>query len=321
MQITDYTITITREIYDMSIPKMYQRARKQFAQWIKFRPWGAKVKISQTTNNRRLDEFFPKSKKPTLPSVDYLLRFRDVPSHSYNDFAQGVIPKIEWDMLQFPIKFMGFFNHIFEMNDLTYFDDIQELLEEKGANFKNIFLYDIIIYELMRRQAGFRDYTGLEKAKNLFIFNPFLHNPTYFPTAEEVSMVMKQVPSHVLMEFFLQLVQEAIELRLIYPRIILADGQFIRSNTNNNKKEGTDSYSDGEAGYCRHNGEKKGVGYDPWCLYAYMGPERVIPIYFKMYPGNRNDNPVFRETLGSMMSLFLIQKSPLSSAKREGCFP
>ena len=157
MQITDYTITITREIYDMSIPKMYQRARKQFAHWIKFRPWGTKVKISQTTNNRRLDEFFPKSKKPTLQSVDYLLRFRDVPSHSYNDFAQGVIPKIEWDMLQFPIKFMGFFNHIFEMNDLTYFDDIQELLEEKGANFKNIFLYDIIIYELMRRQAGFRD--------------------------------------------------------------------------------------------------------------------------------------------------------------------
>jgi hypothetical protein len=91
------------------------------------------------------------------------------------------------------------------------------------------------------------------------------------------------------------------DLGIIVPRILIWDGQFLRSNCNNNKSEDKREYNDPDAGYCRHNGKKKGVGYDPGILYAYCG-DRWFPIYFKMFPGNRSDQQAFKETVRAFLS-------------------
>lgn len=113
---------------------------------------------------------------------------------------------------------------------------------------------------------------------------------------------MKRIPSESLFEFFQLLVKECIQLGIIVPRILIWDGQFIRSNCNNNKDKDKDNYNDPDAGYCRHNGTKKGVGYDPGILYAYCH-DRWFPIFFKMFPGNRNDTRAYRETLGDFFEV------------------
>ena len=211
------------------------------------------------------------------------------------------------DMLQSIPKFTGYFNHLFEMNNLSYFDEIQEELESQGVNFKGMFIHDVIAFELFRHQLGFKDYTGLEKIALFVGDNPLkgvLHDSFYFPFAEDISYVLNRVPVSKVIHFFHDLVREAIDLGIIYPRILVFDGQFVRSNCNNNRKKDTGQYSDPEAGYYRHTGKKLGVGYVHWTLYAYCGSwDRALPVHFETFPGNRNDKPASRETLDAFNKL------------------
>ena len=115
----------------------------------------------------------------------------------YDDYAAKMISEKEWNLLHALSDFTGFFNHLFEFNNFSYFDDLQEELEKNGGNFKDIFLYDIIALELFRRQLGFHDFTGLEKLSNFISAHPLVgivHDPFFFPTAAEISYVLNLVP-------------------------------------------------------------------------------------------------------------------------------
>ncbi|MHA1680140.1 MAG: hypothetical protein ACTSUE_03980, partial [Promethearchaeota archaeon] len=101
--------------------------------------------------------------------------------------------------------------------------------------------------------------------------------------------VMSRIPPVKLYNFYQELVQEAIELKIIVPRVLLWDTQFMHSNSNfnsnNNKNKQTNAYSDRDAGYGRHNGRKLGVGYSVSSLYAYCSSwSRVFPVHFDVFP-------------------------------------
>lgn len=194
--------------------------------------------------------------------------------------------------------FNGFFENLFEFNDLTFFQDLQGTLEDEGVSFKSMFLEDVIAYELLRVNLGFKNYTGIEKMSKFMQYPPLAgitHDLRFFPSASDLSFVLRRIPSTALFEFFQLLVKECVDHGIIVPRILIWDGQFIRSNCNNNKTKGKIAYNDPDAGYCRHNGIKKGVGYDPGILYAHCF-NRWLPVYFKMFAGNRNDILAFKET-------------------------
>jgi hypothetical protein len=240
---------------------------------------------------------------PTLKGK-YLYRFPKVRIPRFEAYAEGVISKKEWDMHRYISKFDGFFENLFELNDLRFFDDLQERLEEDGMYFKGLSIKDVFTYNLLRINLGFKDYSGIEKMSRLLIYPPLYKvtdNPGYIPTAADVSLVMSQIPASELFKLFRLLVKECIELKIIVPRILIWDGQFLRSNCNNNKPKDSDVYNDPDAGYCRHNGKKKGVGYDPGILYAYCR-DRWFPIYFMMFPGNRSDQEAFKKTTRSFLS-------------------
>ena len=314
MQIDDYICDKIIEHYHMWVPKEYNLARKKYPQLISVRKY-LKYSKSVTTSRRNLVEntlipYMYSMNKKILSNLSYFSRFKSPNRTIFEDFALHHIPEIEWDQLHALNGFNGFFDYLLEFNDLSFFDDLQDDLETAGTTFKGIFIHDVIVFELARRQMGLRNYAMLDKIKSFLQFNPFygvLNNPLFFPSAADISYCMRRIPPEKLFEYFLQLVKEAISLGIIQPRILIGDGQFIRSNSNNNFKDETakkaKKYNDPDAGYCRHNGVKKGVGYDPWCLYAYMGSDRVLPVYFKMYAGNRNDNPAFRETLNEFLKL------------------
>lgn len=299
MQITDFIGRKSVEKYDMSIPRDYRIARKKF-KWIPIHPtWGKRNKTKSTLipqSQKRIHDFvqwIPKQQS------HYIYRFPGVKTTRYEDYGKCVITKKEWDMHRYLKTFDGFFENLFEFNDFSYFQELQGSLEEDGVSFKNMFIEDVIAYELLRINLGFKNYKGIEKMGKFMRYPPLFcitHNPKFFPSAADLSYVLTRIPAEALFEFFQLLVKECVDCGLIIPRILIWDGQFIRSNCNNNKPKNSDIYNDPDAGYCRHNGIKKGVGYDPGIHYAHCF-NRWFPIYFQIFAANRNDILAFRETM------------------------
>ena len=303
-QLTDFTGLKSIEKYDMNVPKDYRIARKKF-RWIPIHPtWGKRAPpttISIPKSQKKLQDFVdwvPKLKDK------YLYRFPRVKIPRFEDFSLNVISKMEWDMHRYLKGFNGVFENLFEFNDFSYFQELQGVLEDHDVSFKDMFIEDVLAYEMLRINLGFKNYSGIERMGRFLAYPPLfsiIHDHNFFPKAQDISYVMTRIPAEALFEFFQLLVKECIDCGIIVPRILIWDGQFIRSNCSNNKEKGNTKYNDPDAGYCKHNGVKKGVGYDPGILYAYCF-NRWFPIYFKMFAGNRNDILAFRETMEEFFS-------------------
>lgn len=304
-QILDYTGMEHVEVYKTWEKGVRYKVKKRFP-WVPVRAYNTRKSDEDEEDSKykqlTLDDFIEWI--PTLKGK-YLYRFPKVEIPQFEEYAQGIISKKEWDMHRYLSGFEGFFENIFELNDLTFFDELQLRLEAEGVYFKDLSVKDVYLYNLLRINLGFKDYSGIEKMSRLLIMPPLFsvtNNPDFIPTAADISFVMNKLPAEEVFRFFRLLVQECIDLGIIIPRILIWDGQFLRSNCNNNKNEEKKEYNDPDAGYCRHNGKKKGVGYDPGILYAYCR-DRWFPIYFKMFPGNRSDYEAFRKTLDEFLSV------------------
>jgi len=300
-QLTDFIGMRSIEKYDMGIPKEYRIARKRF-KWIPIHPkWGRRAKDSKSSlpqSQKRIYELIQWAPKKQF---HYIYRSPRVKIPRYKEFGERTISKMEWDMHRYLKGFNGFFENIFEFNDFSYFQEIQDVLETDGVSFKNMFIEDVFLYELLRINLGFKNYTGIERMAKFTQYPPLFsitHDPNFFPNASDISYVLTRIHSEALFEFFQLLVKECVDCGLIIPRILIWDGQFIRTNCNNNKAKDSHVYNDPDAGFCRHNGVQKGVGYDPGILYAHCF-NRWFPIYFKMFAGNRNGNRAFKETMNS----------------------
>lgn len=311
-QLDDFLGKPTKTLYDMRVQKEYKAARKMFRKWLPVQlrrapdpgvpraVWGRQTSLFEHVDQKLL---------PILPKPAYAWRFRGIIARVYEDFAINVISEREWFITHALSAFNGYFNHLFEFVDFSYFDDLQEKLETHGVSFKRIFMHDVIAYELLRAQLGFKDYTGIEKMA-LFIGNiplkGILHDDSFLPSASDTSRVMRCIPPAGLLNFMYMLVTQLINLKVIVPRILVWDCQFVHSNCNDNPNPKTKRYNDYDAGYGRHNGKKLGVGFKISRLYAYCGSwSRAFEVYFEVFPANKSDNPIFRETLVHFMNLKL----------------
>ena len=308
-QLTDFIGMRTIEKYDMNIPKDYRTARKKFP-WIPLQPKQGK-RAKQPCNMQ------PEFQKKIIDFIEwepklrdkYLYRFPRVSIPRYEDFGIHVISKREWDMHRYLKGFNGYLENLFEFNDFSFFDDLQERLENRGVSFKKMFIKDVLAYELLRINLGLKHYKSLEKIGRLLGQPPLFgitQDPLFFPSASDLSFVLNRIPGEAFFHFFQLLVKESIEYRIVIPRILIWDGQFMHSNCSDNKNKDKEHYNDPDAGYCRHLGVKKGVGYDPGILYAHCY-DRWFPVYFKMFPANRSDHEAFKDTANE-----LLDSSPFS---------
>lgn len=308
MQLDDYMTRRAPEIYEMWVPKDYRKARKCFKTWLPVQGYHRRNKSTITKHLSKkctLDAFLPKICVPQLPKPAYLLRFRSVQHFLKEDFARDFITDREWILVQSMKTFTGFFNHMFNLNDFSKLDDFQEQLENEGVSFKHFAIHDVVAFELLRLQLGFQDYTGLEKIYYFIGGNPLqaiLRDQQFFPAAADVSYVMTRIPAVMLKEYYQDLVDEAIALKIIVPRILVWDTQFVHSNCSDNKDKKKKAYNDADAGYGRHTGKKLGVGYSVSNLYAYCGSwNRAFLVHFDVFPANMNDKPIFRKTLSNFL--------------------
>jgi hypothetical protein len=307
-QLEDFIGKKKIEIFKSWVPKDYRAMRKRFSRWLPIRSYRWRKKPVNSMNKwivTTLDSFLPAPPAIKLSKPEYLLRFRKIPRYTKDEHAGGFIPDRDWTIARSMPAFTGFFNHLFELNDFSMLDEIQEALENEGISFKGIAIHDAVVWELLRLQLGFHDYTGIEKMLRFIGGNPLsplLHDECFLPSAADISHVMTRIPARKLFDFYQERVTEAIDLKIIVPRVLLWDTQFVRSNSNNNKNKITNTYTDPDAGYGRHLGRKLGVGYKVSSLYAYCGSwNRAFPVYFDMFPANKSDNPIFRETLSSYL--------------------
>ena len=185
-QLTDFIGQRSIEKYDMNIPKDYRIARKKF-RWIPIHSTRGK-RASSTMSS------LPKSQKRIHDFVDwepklkdkYLYRFPRVNIPCFEEFGLGTISKMEWDMHRYLKDFSGFFENLFEFNDFTFFQDLQESLENHGVSFKDMFIKDVLVYELLRINLGFKNYAGIEKMGRFIDYPPLFsitHDPNFFPNA------------------------------------------------------------------------------------------------------------------------------------------
>jgi hypothetical protein len=331
-QLCDFPRVVKKEVYRMWNSREYAEARKRFKRWLPVKQRRRKGNLPTgpcSSKQVTLEKYLLGQIMQALPKPPLWKRYRGMPQVSWEDFAAGRVPRWEWDLLQEMPDFTGLFNHIFEVNDLSFFDMLQSKLEAQGVSFQGKSVYDVVATELLRLQLGLGNYAGVDKVQWVTGVHPLagvLHDPGHAPVADDISFVLNRLPPEEVVEYFHQLVRECIQLGIIEPRTLIWDGHFIRSNCNNNASKETGQYSDPDAGYCRHIGVKKGVGYEPGFLYAYMGPELVLPVHFKMFPGNRNDNPAFRATVNEFVPLglgtyliLLADAGPFSKETLEFC--
>ena len=219
-QVEDFLGSTKVEEYDMNVPREYRVARRKFKAWLAIRPYTKRVASPAplvSKSQQTLLKYLPKHpERPHLPRPKYLGRFRSIPQATYEEFAEGAgVPRREWDKLQAIPAFDGYFNQLLELNDFFAFDDAQEALEAAGTSFRGVFARDVVAFELLRRQLGFRDYAGIAKVARFVGGNPLagmLEDPSFFPTAAKVNRVMILLPASSFVGFHRQLVRESITL-------------------------------------------------------------------------------------------------------------
>lgn len=308
-QLDDFIGPVKRRVYRSWVPREYRLIRKRFSRWVPVKSYRQQAQTAKNTNKRidsSLFKFLPTELSISFSKPAYLFRFYRMPVYTFDNYAFGNVNEYEWHLMNVMMEFNGFFDHIFKLNDFSFLDDLQESLEGSGVRFRGIFVHDAIAFEFLRLLLGFDNYAGLDKVARFIGINPLfdvLRDPAFYPRKGDISHVMTRLPPDYLKEWYYMLVEEAIELEIIVPRVLLWDTQFIRSNCSNNKTGGRPDYNDPDAGYGRHQGRKDGVGYRISNLYAYCGSwERTYPVHFEIVPANRNENPVFRETLSKFLA-------------------
>lgn len=304
IQLTDYIFEPERIVFDMSDEKQYRRAMKAIHTVPRKKPRKRGRKRDITKLFYKIDHFIKKGDlTPIKP--DYLHRFRSIPILPLSEIEYEGITNYEKLMLKALPGFTGFFDEVVLCNNFTYFDDMQEQLEQSGVSFRNRFLHDVIIYELARIQIGIDNYTAFANAVRYFqpLFpNGILYDPDYFPDVDLVSHVLRALPLEILQEYFFMLLDEMYEYKIAKNRILIWDGQFVHSNSSDHFNEEKGSYNDPDAGFCRHQNKVYGVGYKVSTIYAYCG-DRTIPIFCELFAGNTDEYTVFRETFEHFFSL------------------
>jgi len=324
LQFNDYFNGGEKEVLRTWVPNEYQIIRDNYY-WLlglsrKSKSGKKVVKYSKDKKYKAipLDIFTKNYKKvnilsnsPDNPfrSPGYFKTRRHLYNVSYKEYAQQWISPKEWGLLHDFPEFSGYFEYIFYLNNFSFIDLAEAKFRKKGETFHRIYLHDFIAWSFVQLTQGFRNFTGFERflehskrTTRFSFYTKILHNPYNIPTAKDMSYILKKLPTWLFEKLFYQKVKECIKLKIIDTRVLVWDTTFIRANCNNKKNPKTKKYNDPDAGFCRHLNKRKGVGYKLSCLYAHMG-SYLLPVYFKLFPGNRNESYIFCETLKGFQKL------------------
>ena len=188
----------------------------------------------------------------------------------------------------------GYLKHLFQFNSFTFWET-HPLTPKQSLLYRKISMAEIFKLEIARYKRGVMTYgnwidtlrhtPGLLHAVHLDLGN--------IPTPSEYGKLVSHLGSATIKQYFHELVQECMTYRLIDGKVIIWDGRFLESYCAKNKNKQLRAFSDRDAGKYKHIGKFRGVGYvDSTIICAKYN----LPLYYQIFPGNRNDNITFRQT-------------------------
>ena len=331
-QLDDYSGEIILEIYDMTDSRDIYRAKKD-GSWSILKGTGCKKarrkqrKGKKLTVQATLDKFIG---MPLTPKEIFKAQSFRAPYHrkprvvSKEEFVGDKIPDMYYNYFKTFKETRGTINDMMILNDFSIFDAYQEDLKKIQRACGRYLLKDMVKLYLFHKKMGFKTH---EQFYRVIQFMPFLPKELALegieiladlPDISTFQRILRVAGAKPVLAFFRQLVAECFNYNLVDFKVLMVDGRFFHANSNNNKPEGSKTYSDPDAGYRRHCGRKLGVGYTEDCISAHQG-KYVLPVHFQLYSGNTNEkkmNPKTFYTLPEIMKdacvLFLGDKGRYS---------
>ena len=254
----------------------------------------------------------------------YMPHFREPRYVKKEEFCSNMA-NWAWEATRPPRKNAGNMSQLFYLNDFSFFDR-EEHLEAIDWSSSSFLPSDIIVLALCRQLQGFR---GNEDFFRMFRLAPQIMDYTAvkmthkIPSSHRFTGYLKQIGSERVKQFFRLLVTEARQLGLIKDQIHIWDGQFHETWLQKDKKR-REGYPKFYGGTYNHGGAKVGVGVYQSTIVDWNG-YCAIPLYTKVVPANRNENPVVRETVQKAYSknpvpdYFLADRGPSGADTQNLC--
>ncbi|MHA1381899.1 MAG: transposase [Candidatus Helarchaeota archaeon] len=220
------------------------------------------------------------------------------------DFPEVSAPfsrSFEFKALQAYSSARGYLKHVFQFNLMNFWENINLNRSQKQL-YRTVSMEKVFKLEMARYKLGFHKYKDWIKYLN--------HTPVIL---DAVDVPINKIPSFSIYgklvhhlgsenveKYFLELVEECLKFKLIDFKIIIWDGRSLESFYAKNPNKKLEAFSDHSAGMYKHVGKFKGLGYvDSTIVCAKYN----LPIFFKSFPGNRNDNIIFRHTFNEYSTL------------------
>ena len=239
-------------------------------------------------------EFLPKyelkwSKMPYRQKVDY----PEIPAPFRNS--------LECIALQNYSTARGYLKHIFQLNSLKFWEDVN-LNDKQKHLYRSLSIVDVFKLEMARYKLGINKYKDWI---DFLKFTPAVIDAVeisynVIPAPSEYGQLVFHLGSENIKNYFLERVKECISYKLIDCKIITWDGRFLESYCAKNENKTLKAFADPEAGKYKHVGKFRGLGYVDSSIVC---AKYNLPIYYDSFPANRNDNPIFRETFGAYSTL------------------
>lgn len=234
----------------------------------------------------------------------FIDRVPPVPSTRCEDFCAPAGLADEWKYYQEVPEYRGLFQHLLLLNSFTYWDEVEAKLRQEGFSPKGFSVKEFVKWDLLRHSTGalfttqFQDIAGpWDKSVLAGAFDC----PERVPAPHHFSYYYGFLTPQHFMAFFLQLVRECVEHEIIVPRIVAADGVFLRSWAGNFTKDKAGNPTDPEASITVHGRKYYGKGFTTIAFFAWCG-KRWLPVYCKTYTGSVSENAVYQEAVSEFLA-------------------
>lgn len=195
----------------------------------------------------------------------------------------------------------GYLKNIFQFNSMRFWDKIPQTRFQKSL-YNKLSMSDIFKLEMARYKRGIKYYVDwIDDLNNTpGLIDAVQISPESIPNASQYGTLVHNLGCENIRNYFFSLVDECIKYNLIDCKTIIWDGRFLESYCSKNKNDKLNAFSDKEAGIYKHINKYRGVGYIDS---TFICENYSLPIYYNTFPGNRNDNIVFRESFKDYIGL------------------
>ena len=195
----------------------------------------------------------------------------------------------------------GYLKDMFLLNDLSFWDNIR-LTKQQKLIFGRHTIKDIVKLEVGRCKLGIEFFNAwIDRISGSpKLFDSFYLDYKEIPSPFHYSQMVANLQSLDILKFFYLLRDECIKYNLVDFKVGGWDCRFFKSNCSNNKNKKLKRYGDAEAGPYKHIKKFFGVGYIESRI---SDLKYIIPLEYLIFPANRNQNPVYRETYSHYIRL------------------